>query len=78
MNHRPHDMRGDNFPDLSLDELPGGALNFVLNRLEHAGYSYSFNLYNAANFGTPQGRERVIIICCRDGKETSFSYSYSL
>lgn len=72
MTHRPHDMRGDSYPDLTLDELPGGALNFVLNRLEHAGYNYSFNLYNAANFGTPQSRERVIIICCRDGTKPPF------
>jgi len=67
MSHRPHDMRGDDFPDLTLDELPGGALNFVLNRIEYAGYKYSFNLYNAANFGTPQNRERVIIVCSREG-----------
>jgi DNA (cytosine-5)-methyltransferase 1 len=68
MEHRPHDQRGSEFPDLSEDELRGGALNFVLKRLEKSGYAYSFNLYNSANFGTPQIRERVIIICSRDGK----------
>jgi DNA (cytosine-5)-methyltransferase 1 len=39
----------------------------ALNVLKKAGYGISFNLYNAANFGTPQKRERVIIICSRDG-----------
>jgi DNA (cytosine-5)-methyltransferase 1 len=68
MEHRPHHQRGLEFPDLSEDELRGGALNFVLKRLERSGYAYSFNLYNSANFGTPQIRERVIIICSRDGK----------
>jgi DNA (cytosine-5)-methyltransferase 1 len=68
MNHRPHDKRGKEFPDLSEDELKGGALNFVLNRLEKSNYGYSFNLYNSANFGTPQTRERVIIVASRDGK----------
>lgn len=68
MNHRPHDQRGEDFPDLGEDELKGGALNFVLSVLRKAGYKYSFNLYNSANFGTPQIRERVIIICSRDGK----------
>lgn len=68
MEHRPHECRGEGFPELSVDELKGGALNFVLNRLESSGYGYSFNLYNSANFGTPQIRERVIIICSRDGK----------
>lgn len=67
LQHRPHDQRGTEFPDLSSDELRGGALNFILDRLRTSNYSYSFNLYNAANFGTPQTRERVIIICSRDG-----------
>lgn len=72
MDHRPHDQRGPNYPDLSLDELKGGALNFVINRLKSSGYSFSFNLYNSANFGTPQIRERVIIVCSRDGKKPPF------
>ncbi|VAW76748.1 DNA-cytosine methyltransferase [hydrothermal vent metagenome] len=72
MDHRPHDQRGPEFPDLSEDELKGGALNFVLTTLKRSGYSYSFNLYNAANFGTPQVRERVVIVCSRDGKQPPF------
>lgn len=67
MKHRPHVLRGDGFPDLAADELPGGALRFVLHMLRAANYEVSFNLYNAANFGTPQTRERVIIVCSRDG-----------
>jgi DNA (cytosine-5)-methyltransferase 1 len=67
MKHRPHELRGPEFPDLTLDELPGGALHFVLNEIRRHGYGYSFNLYNAANFGTPQVRERVVIVCARDG-----------
>ena len=72
MQHRPHDMRGPDFPDLSLDEKPGGALNFVLSIISRNGYGFSFNLYNSANFGTPQVRERVVIICSRDGKKPPF------
>lgn len=72
MDHRPHDQRGPEFPDLKADELKGGALNFIINRLESSGYGFSFNLYNSANFGTPQIRERVIIICSRDGKKPPF------
>ncbi|UWX54587.1 DNA cytosine methyltransferase [Maribacter litopenaei] len=67
LKHRPHNQRGEGFPNLTVDELPGGALHEILNRLENAGYAVSFNLYNAANFGTPQKRERVVIICSRDG-----------
>lgn len=68
LDHRPHEERGSEFPDLTADEMKGGALNFVLSKLKQSGYSYSFNLYNSANFGTPQVRERVIIICSRDGQ----------
>ena len=72
MDHRPHDQRGKGFPNLNEDELKGGALNFIISRLENSGYGYSFNLYNSANFGVPQIRERVIIICSRDGKKPPF------
>lgn len=67
MQHRPHHLRRPEHPDLTSDELPGGALYFVLNTIKNAGYSYSFHLYNAANFGTPQVRERVVIVCSRNG-----------
>lgn len=42
--------------------IKGGALCVILDRLKEAGYTISFELYNAANFGTPQIRERVVII----------------
>lgn len=66
MEHRPHDQRGKDYPDLSEDEMKGGALNFIISKLKKSGYGYSFNLYNSANFGTPQTRERVIIVCSRN------------
>jgi DNA (cytosine-5)-methyltransferase 1 len=72
MDHRPHNLRGDDFPPLGADQLKGGALNFVLSKLKSSGYAYTFNLYNAANFGTPQSRERVVIICSRDGNKAPF------
>lgn len=69
LRHRPHQLRGPDHPPLTNDELPGGALNHIINVLRKSGYAVSFNLYNAANFGTPQTRERVILICSRDGKK---------
>ncbi len=65
LSHRPHDQRGVGFPPLSEEEKPGGALLHIIDRLRETGYSFSFNLYNSANFGTPQVRERVIMICSR-------------
>lgn len=72
MEHRPHELRGEGYPELSEDELKGGALNYIINRIESSGYGYSFNLYNSANFGTPQIRERVIVVCSRDGKKPPY------
>lgn len=42
--------------------IKGGALCIILDRLRAAGYTISFELYNAANFGAPQIRERVVMI----------------
>jgi len=67
--HRPHSHRGAEFAPLMAEEQPGGALYFILNKLRDAGYAVSFNLYNSANFGSPQIRERVVILCSRDGEK---------
>lgn len=72
LKHRPHDERGSNSPPLIQDELPGGALAYVLNWLARIGYGVRFNLYNAANYGIPQIRERVILIAARDGSQVPF------
>jgi DNA (cytosine-5)-methyltransferase 1 len=66
LRHRPHNQRGPEFPPLTKEEQSGGVMNYILQRLKKAGYSVSFNLYNSANFGTPQKRERVVILCSRD------------
>ena len=50
------------------ETISGSALYYVKKRLEKAGYFVSFTLYNSANFGTPQSRERVIITCSLKSK----------
>lgn len=69
LSHRSHLERMNSKKPLTNDELPGGALKYIIKRLKKSGYSISFNLYNAANFGVPQSRERVVIICYRDGEK---------
>jgi len=66
MVHTPHAQRGADWAP-AAEERPGGALFHVLQLLRAGGYGVSFNLYNAANFGVPQSRERVILLCSRDG-----------
>lgn len=72
LKHRPHTQRGNEFPSLESDEQPGGALAYIVKYLESKGYGVSFNLYNSANFGSPQIRERVIIIASKDGKNIPY------
>lgn len=68
MNHTPHAERGPDWKP-NAEEKPGGALMHVLGMLRQGGYGVTFNLYNAANFGVPQSRERVIMLCSRDGEK---------
>lgn len=42
--------------------VKGGVLHYAQQKLESFGYTVSFELYNAANFGAPQKRERFVII----------------
>ena len=50
----------------------GGALKIILNKLDAMGYGVSFNLYDAANFGAFQHRERVVLIAKRDGTKCRY------
>ncbi len=68
MHHIPHAKREKDWTPTE-GEHPGGALLYILGLLRAGGYNVSFNLYNAANFGVPQSRERVIIICHGDGEK---------
>ncbi len=49
----------------TLPSVKGGALLHILKCLRNSGYKVSFELYNAANFGAPQIRERVIMLAYR-------------
>jgi DNA (cytosine-5)-methyltransferase 1 len=71
LKHRPHSERGDHQP-LTEEELSGGAITYIIKMLEAGGYDVSFNLYNSANFGTPQVRERVVIIGNREGNRVPY------
>jgi DNA (cytosine-5)-methyltransferase 1 len=70
--HRPHSQRGEGFKPLTEEEQPKGALLHILRKLEAAGYKVTFNLYNTANFGVPQIRERVIFFASREGRSVPY------
>ncbi|MFH0896017.1 MAG: DNA cytosine methyltransferase [Bacteroidota bacterium] len=58
--------------DFNPKETPGSTLYYITKKLEKAGYKVTFNLYNTANFGVPQIRERVVIVCTLGAKPVPF------
>jgi DNA-methyltransferase (dcm) len=55
--------------DETLPTIKGGALLHILRGLRNSGYAVSFELYNAANFGAPQIRERVVMLAYRGAEK---------
>jgi DNA (cytosine-5)-methyltransferase 1 len=51
--------------DINWGKFKGSTLFYIMKRVENAGYKITFNLYNSANYGSPQIRERLVIICTR-------------
>lgn len=68
VKHRPLNKRGPGHPALRADEEFGSAFNRVLAELKKLGYHITFDVLNAADFGVPQTRERLVCIGSRDGE----------
>ncbi len=49
-------------------EMQGSMMYFLWNEFKKIGYSLSFTLFNSANYGVPQIRERVIIFGSKKGR----------
>ncbi|QLE55611.1 DNA cytosine methyltransferase [Nostoc sp. TCL26-01] len=72
IHHRPHNQRGAGFPPLESDEMEGAALQIVLTEMRAIGYEVSPPLLvEAADYGVPQTRSRVIFLGSRDGESIS-------
>jgi DNA (cytosine-5)-methyltransferase 1 len=68
VKHRPLNRRGPGFPPLQADEVFGSALNRLITEFESLGYYVIFGLLNAADYGVPQKRKRVVFVGSRDGE----------
>lgn len=54
------------------DGRAGGAFEAILDALEQAGYALTWRVVNAADYGVPQQRERLIIVGRRGKKPLAF------
>ncbi len=61
--HRPHAERDT---PLEPDEQAGSAFAVILEEFSRIGYTFEFGLLNAADYGVPQTRDRVVILGSRD------------
>jgi DNA (cytosine-5)-methyltransferase 1 len=71
LSHRPLVDRGSGSPPLQESERKGSFLRWLLNELGGLGYSLSWGVAEAADYGVPQMRQRAIIIGIR-GKSPCF------
>lgn len=66
--HRPLDRRGPGHPPLAPDEELGSAFQVVAERLRDLQYYTVFDILNSADYGTPQTRQRLLLLGSRDGE----------
>ncbi|MBX9787506.1 MAG: DNA cytosine methyltransferase [Pirellulales bacterium] len=71
IKHRPLNKRGPGFPPLTAEEELGSGFKFVIDQLRRLQYYTVFDRVNAADFGVPQVRERLLFIGSRDGEQVT-------
>lgn len=57
---------------LSLEK--GEALKIIISEFEALGYNVQYQLFNTANYGVPQTRQRVIIVGTKKDVEPTYQY----
>lgn len=62
----------ENVKNLALHD-GGKTLNVILETLSRIGYTVSYEILNAKDFGVPQNRERIFLIGYLDGTRFDFS-----
>ncbi|MER9368395.1 DNA cytosine methyltransferase [Mesorhizobium sp. M0518] len=66
--HRPLSKRGPGHPPLAPDEELGSAFQVVVEHLRDLKYYTVFDILNSADYGTPQTRQRLLLLGSRDGE----------
>jgi DNA (cytosine-5)-methyltransferase 1 len=58
-----------------LSKHHGDAFNDIINQFEKLGYTVAYKLLNAADYGVPQDRKRVIIVGMKNKQLFSFPHN---
>jgi len=67
IHHRPLTLRGPDDPPLEPEEVQGSAFKVIRSVLEDdLNYQLTFGLVDAADYGVPQNRHRLIVLGSRD------------
>ncbi|MDJ1177571.1 DNA cytosine methyltransferase [Roseofilum sp. BLCC_M91] len=72
LRHRPINQRGKGYPPLRKDEIKGAALEVVISEMKNIDYQVIYNVLEAADYGVPQTRQRVIFMGSRDSESVTF------
>ena len=65
--HKPKFVVLENVPNLLTIEN-GECIKRIINLFENLGYHVSYRKLNSCDFGCPQSRERVYIVCTRENR----------
>lgn len=63
---------GNKSPGWRTELRAGGSLDIILGEFQRIGYSCTWTVLNAVDFGAPQFRERLIIVGSRDGEQVEW------
>lgn len=74
-HHRPAIMLLENVPHL-LTHDNGKTFRIVETQLRDLGYAVYYKILNASDFGVPQSRKRVYMVCTRMGTLDSFDFPH--
>lgn len=72
LKHRPLNLRGEDNKPLRKEEERGSALKYLLTYFKN--YNINYELMNAADYGSPQTRQRVFIVGIRKDLNKKFEF----
>lgn len=68
LRHRRLSLRGSGGPPLNWEERKGTFLHWLLHELVKLGYSVTWGIVDASDYGVPQRRQRAVLIGVHSGE----------